>query len=146
MPRTQTHMANKQQLTGMRGVFLVAAEMTRLGFIVSPTSRSAVGADLLATDQLCKRSYSVQVKTNKRTHSFWLLSKKTKDQVSRTHIYVLVNLIAQGEHEQVEYFVVPSKTMAEKMVYTKTKNATWYSIQRHEIERYRDRWSAFGSP
>ena len=37
-----------QQLTGMRGVYLVAAELSRLGFIASPTSRSAVGSDILA--------------------------------------------------------------------------------------------------
>lgn len=40
-------MASKGQMTGMLGVYLVAAELSRLGFIVSPTSRSAAGADLL---------------------------------------------------------------------------------------------------
>ncbi len=33
--------------TGMQGVYLVAAELTHLGFIVSVTSRSTRGADLL---------------------------------------------------------------------------------------------------
>jgi hypothetical protein len=37
----------KGQLTGMRGVYLVAAELSRLGFITSPTSRSALAADIL---------------------------------------------------------------------------------------------------
>ena len=40
-------MANKSQLSGMRGVYLVAAELVARGFIVSVTSRSAAGADLL---------------------------------------------------------------------------------------------------
>jgi len=52
------------QLTGMRGVYLVAAELSRLGFIASPTSRSALAADILVTDQACQRAFSVQVKTN----------------------------------------------------------------------------------
>jgi hypothetical protein len=39
----------------MRGVYLVAAELSRLGFIVSPTSRSAAGADLLVTSSSCSR-------------------------------------------------------------------------------------------
>jgi hypothetical protein len=56
-------MATTGQMTGMRGVYLVAAELTRLGFIVSPTSRSARGADLLVTDQECQKAWSVQVKT-----------------------------------------------------------------------------------
>jgi hypothetical protein len=45
-------MRAKGYLTGMRGVYLVAAELSRLGFVVSPTSRSAVGADLLEHTQL----------------------------------------------------------------------------------------------
>ncbi|MGO9215898.1 MAG: hypothetical protein ACLP9S_18715 [Syntrophales bacterium] len=52
-------MASKQQLTGMRGVYLVAAELSRLDFIASPTSRSAMGADILATDQKCQNTFSV---------------------------------------------------------------------------------------
>ena len=34
-------MASKAQYTGMTGVYLVAAELSRRGFIASPTSRSA---------------------------------------------------------------------------------------------------------
>jgi hypothetical protein len=62
-------MATKGQMTGMLGVYLVAAELSRLGFIVSPTSRSAAGADLLVTDQECQKAWSVQVKTNKNIAS-----------------------------------------------------------------------------
>lgn len=46
-------MASSGQMTGMLGVYLVAAELSRRNFVVSPTSRSAAGADLLATDQAC---------------------------------------------------------------------------------------------
>ena len=66
-------MASTGQQTGMRGVYLVAAELSRLGLIASPTSRSAIGADILVTDQLCSRSFSVQVKTNAKTFNFWLV-------------------------------------------------------------------------
>lgn len=34
---------NSSQISGIRGVYLVAAELSRLGFIVSPTSRGAFG-------------------------------------------------------------------------------------------------------
>jgi hypothetical protein len=44
-------MAIPTQLTGMTGVYLAAAELSRLGFVVSPTSRSARGADLLVTGE-----------------------------------------------------------------------------------------------
>jgi hypothetical protein len=104
-------MANTKQLTGMRGVYLVAAELSRLGFIASPTSRSAIGADILATDQACSRAFSVQVKTNATTFGFWLLGPKSKTMVATNHIYVLVNL--RDRKNTVDFYVVPSKVVAE---------------------------------
>jgi len=77
-------MASKHQMTGMLGVYLTAAELTRLGFIVSPTSRSAAGADLLVTDHQCKKAWSVQVKTNSKPMNFWLLSKAALARISHT--------------------------------------------------------------
>lgn len=46
----------------MLGVYLTAVELTKLGFIVSPTSRSAFGADLLVTDAGCRKAWSLQSK------------------------------------------------------------------------------------
>src|SRR5262252_1995198 len=105
-------MASNGHMTGMRGVYLVAAELSRLGFIVSPTSRSARGADLLVTDQACQRAYSVQVKTNRKPSAFWLLNPDAKRMQSDTHIYVFVNI--RGE-QRPEYYVVPSRVVAERM-------------------------------
>ena len=82
-------MASKNQLTGMTGVYLVAAELSRRGFIVSPTSRSAFGADLLVTDMKCQRSWVVQVKTNASTFRFWLLGRHVHEPRSRNLIYAL---------------------------------------------------------
>ncbi|MGO9137237.1 MAG: hypothetical protein ACLQBC_06160 [Syntrophales bacterium] len=138
-------MASKQQLTGMRGVYLVAAELSRLGFIASPTSRSAIGADILATDQACQNTFSVQVKTNARTFNFWLLTSKAKEQVSKNHIYVLVNLRHDKSGETIQYFVVPSKVISDKMIYSKNKNSEWWAINMKDVEEYRDKWSIFGS-
>ena len=44
-PVQQSVTVNKQ-LTGMRGVYLVAAELSGRGFIASPTARSAREADI----------------------------------------------------------------------------------------------------
>ena len=134
-------MATKQQLTGMQGVYFVAAELSKRGFIVSPTSRGAFGADLLVTDQLCNRSYSVQVKTNARTFTFWLLNKKSKDLVSKTHIYVLVNI---RRDNKIEYFIVPSKVIAENMQEDEKGNFPSFSLEQAII--YKDQWKYFGDP
>ena len=85
-------MRAKAHMTGMLGVYLTAAELSRLGFIVSPTSRSAFGADLLVTDQRCRKAWSVQVKTNRRAASFWLVNAHTGASYSESHVYVFVNL------------------------------------------------------
>ena len=136
-------MASTGQMTGMRGVYLVAAELSKIGFIVSPTSRSAIGADLLVTDQKCKRAYSVQVKSNTKTFNFWLIGKKAKETVSDTHIYVLVNLRNSVKNgERAEYFVVPSKELS-KGGYHK---GNWPNIRRDKILKYENAWKVFGKP
>lgn len=60
-------MATKGQLTGMRGVYMVAAELSRGGLIASPTSRSATGADIL---QPIKTAQMRFLSKSKRTRGF----------------------------------------------------------------------------
>ena len=131
-------MPTKAQQTGMRGVFLVAAELAARGLVVSPTSRSAMGADLLVTDPLCAHAFSVQVKTNAKPASFWLVGEKAQHLKSPSHYYVFVNLRpSDGRHE---YFVVPSKVVAAKTKVKPRKNSTWYGFYKRDAEKYRDAW------
>jgi hypothetical protein len=142
----------KGQLTGMRGVYLVAAELSRLGFIASPTSRSALAADILVTDQACQRAFSVQVKTNSEAPNFWLVGKHTV--VSPTHVYVLVNLNSKKESAKPEFFVVPSGVLKECTVYTRHPKSEFWSVYRDNnpnkgikgVLAYKDKWDVFGDP
>jgi hypothetical protein len=137
-------MATKGQMTGMLGVYLVAAELSSLGFIVSPTSRSAAGADLLVTDQHCLRALSVQVKTNKTPIHYWLLGKHAKRIRSDTHFYVFVNLRKDRRHE---YLVVPSVHVAAKVKYEKsTTGSEWYTFSRLDRCAEGEGWELFGNP
>ncbi len=135
-------MATKGQMTGMLGTYLAAAELTQKGFVVSITSRNARGADLLVTDQACKRTWSVQVKTNRKPATFWLLSKDYKGIVSRTHIYVFINLHG---NERPDYYVVPSRVVAKHGTTSPVRKSgsIWYSFWRVTAERYHERWSTF---
>jgi hypothetical protein len=129
----------------MRGVYLVAAELSRLGFVASPTSRNARGSDILVTDQRCRRTFSIQVKTNATTFGFWLINSQTREMVSPTHFYVFVNLLKDGD--EVEYFVVPSKVVGKKMKIDKARTGSvWHSFSYEDAEPFRDRWSLFGKP
>lgn len=134
-------MTPSRQNTGMRGVFIVAAELSRLGYIVSPTSRSAFGADLLVTDGKCKKAYSVQVKTNARNFNFWLLTKHSNDLSSSSHIYVFVNL--RGGGRDIEFFVVPSNIVRKKIYVEKSKISSWYSFSYEDAKQYKDNWDVF---
>lgn len=135
-------MASKHQLTGMTGVYLVAAELSKRNFIASPTSRSAQGADLLVTDTECKKSFAVQVKTNARTFNFWLVNSKAKTFQSNTLIYAFVNL----RKDRTEYYLVPSKFVAKNIDISKpskTRQSVWYSIPLVKIEKFKDNWQIF---
>ncbi|MDE1888990.1 MAG: hypothetical protein KGI30_01860, partial [Planctomycetota bacterium] len=129
----------------MRGVYLVAAELSRLGLIASPTSRSVIGADVLVTDQSCSRSFSVQVKTNAKTFNFWLVGSKVQEMVSPTHIYVFVNLRAKKDGEVIEFYIVPSSVVAEKTRYNKAKTtgSEWYSFYLENALPFKDKWEVF---
>jgi hypothetical protein len=135
-------MTTKGQMTGTTGVYTVAAELTRRGFIASPTSRSARGADILVADQNCKHACSLQVKTSGKRASFWLLNPHAKDMVSPTHLYVLVNLIKDGP----EFFIVPSRVVARRMDIAKQGKSTWYSISRENVKEFKDNWDLLGTP
>jgi hypothetical protein len=102
-------MASKGQMTGMLGAYLAAAELTNKGLIVSLTSRNDRGADLLVTDQAYARTWSIQVKTNRKATSYWLLNADYKAMSSPTHVYIFLNLHGA---ERPDYYIVPSKAVA----------------------------------
>jgi hypothetical protein len=137
-------MASKGQMTGMLGVYLVAAELSRLGFIVSPTSRSAAGADLLVTDQECQKAWSVQVKTNKKPANFWLLGAHAAELKSDSHAYVFVNIRAD---KRPEYIVAASAHVAAKVtVSTSKKGSVFYSFLRKDRPCEGEGWELLGDP
>lgn len=143
-------MATKGQMSGMRGVFLAAAELAKQNYIVSPTSRSAAGADLLVTNHSCSTAFSVQVKTSSRKASFWLVGKNCQDIVAKSHVYVFVMISEMRKGGQVEevfdYYVVPSRIVSQYTQKYDRPNGARYSIQKKLIEKYKDKWSLFGSP
>jgi len=139
-------MVGKGQFTGMRGVYLVAAELAKRDYIASPTSRSAAGADLLVTDALMKRAFSVQVKTNGKAMNFWLVGKQGQELASDSYVYVFVNIKPkQDARDEVDYYVVPSSVVKEKTRYGKAKTGSeWYSFMCQDAKPFKDRWSVFG--
>jgi len=141
MKNRDTVMSLAKQIEGMRGVYLVAAAMSRHGFIASPISRSARGADILCTDAECKKAFSVQVKTKSTRASYWLLSRDYKRFVSDSHIYVFVNI--KEESMPCEFFIVPSKVVAKKGYAEPFGKDIWYSFTVKDAKPYLDGWGVF---
>jgi len=129
------------QMTGVLGVYLTAAELTKLGFIVSPTSRSAFGADLLVTDQRCRKAF----KANRKAAKFWLVNSHVAASTSESHVYVFVNI--RGENRP-DYFVVPSQEVARIHRVDPAKTGSiWYSVHQSDMPDYAEAWSkVFGDP
>jgi hypothetical protein len=134
-------MALEHQLTGMTGVYLAAAELSNRGFIVSPTSRSARGADLLVTDQGCQKAWSVQVKTNAKKRWSWSLGSHDGGFRSDSHIFVFVNL--KGD-ERPEYLVVPSGVVADNKKHG--PNTTRCYFNKGDGPSDGEGWGLFGNP
>ncbi|MGH6709233.1 MAG: hypothetical protein ACREEK_09705 [Bradyrhizobium sp.] len=136
-------MATKGQMTGMLGTYLAAAELTYNGLVVSITSRNARGADLLAADQKYKRTWSIQVKTNRKAAGFWLLSKDYEELSSPTHIYLFINLQADA---RPDYYVVPSRVVKKYGTTSPVRStgSIWYAFSRKNAEKYKEKWSVFG--
>ena len=137
-------MRAKGHMTGMLGVYLTAAELSRRGFIVSPTSRSARGADLLVTDQECQKAWSVQVKTNGKPTNFWLVGAHAATLKSDSHIYVFVNI--RG-NDPPEYIVAPSTHVANKVRHkVASTGSPWYEFHRADRLFEGEGWEAFEQP
>ena len=140
--------AMKGHLTGMQGVYLVAAELSARGFVVSPTLRNAAGADLLVTDGQCRKSWSVQVKTNSGAAKFWLLNKDAAEARSDSHVYVFVNL-RKNTGKPPQFAAVPSRRVADEMEsVTRSTGSVWYSFS-HSFPKDGScdsvGWEAFGN-
>jgi len=130
--------AKKGFITGMTGVYLVAAELSKQGIIATITSRNAPGVDIIASTPNLKRVFSIQVKTNSKNASFWLLNEHAKETYSPNFVYVFVNLRDGG----ADFYIVPSKKVSRAMYVGKAKTGkkqVWYSYQRKKEDK--DRWN-----
>ena len=117
----------------MRGVYAVAAELSRLGLIASVTARNAKGADILVTDVDCRHTFSVQVKSSRaRQNWHWLIGKDAPS--SESLVFVFVYFPTKGAPD---FYVVPSRRM--KRMQQDTDRDMPY-VRKADIERYKNNW------
>ena len=118
-------------LSGVAGEYFVAAELSKRGHIASITLKNTRGIDILASNIEATRQVVIQVKTNRDEKLQWLLYETAEDYYADNLFYVFVNL--KGEGERPDYYIVPSKTVAE---YAKTEHQEWLATPgRHGQQR-----------
>lgn len=136
----------KKRNSGMRGVYLVAAELSRNpNLVVTVTARNGQGADILAFHSTTRRSFAIQVKTN--THgsrsvlrSFWLTGSSCCDAAPRNDfVWILVADHTIEHDEPPEFWVVPDILMLSAI----QNDKGWPYVPRAAIESTAGGWSIF---
>lgn len=77
---------------GIAGEYLVAAELSRRGFVASVTLRNTRGIDMLASNRDATKSVGIQVKTSQRATADWVMTKRAERDLAENLFYVFVNL------------------------------------------------------
>jgi Holliday junction resolvase-like predicted endonuclease len=118
----------KEFEVGICGVFHVAAELTRRGWIAMPTIRNTKEIDIIA--RKADKNVSIQVKTNSYGKIKYPMGKV--DAVGDNIFFVFVTL--KRENERPDFYVVPSKIVAE---YTEEAHQIWKEHKpKMKLKRY----------
>lgn len=126
----------EKALVGACGVFYVSAELSRRGWIAMPTIRNTSGIDIIAMkDEI---DVNIQVKTNSYGKAKYPMSKSNEEMIADNLYYVFVTL--KDETERPEFYVVPSKLVANYIKETHEKFVTLLprrKLKRRETEEER---------
>jgi len=138
---------------GIAGEYLVAAELSRRGYVASVTLRNTRGIDILASNKDATKSVGIQVKTSQRSRAGWVMNKKAEEDLAENLFYVFVCL---PPGSAASFHIVPRRDVAK---FVRESHARWLatSSRRGEAHRdnpmrlfqdreskYKDRWDLLG--
>jgi hypothetical protein len=138
---------------GVTGEYLVAAELSRRGYVATLTLRNTRGIDILASNSDATQSVGIQVKTAQSVKPNWMMNKKAEADVAEHLFYVFVCLASEGS---ATFYVVPRKVVAK---HVRESHAKWLKTpgrkgQAHKdtdmrrykdpAHKYKDRWDLLG--
>jgi len=151
--KEQTRIKLSGIQVGVTREYLVAAELSRRGYVATLTVRNTRGIDILASNPDATRSVGIQVKTARVVTPVWMLNKKVEADLRENLFYVFVCLRPE---DLATFYVVPRKVVAN---YVRESHADWLKAPgRHgnahkdsEMRRYKDpaheykdRWDLLG--
>lgn len=117
---------------GIAGEYLVAAELTRQGYVASLTLRNTRGIDILASNSDATRSVGIQVKASQSRNAAWLLNKKAESDLADNLFYVFVCL---PKGEVPSYYVVPRRVVAR---YVRESHQAWLKKTARDGSAHKD--------
>jgi len=140
-------------LVGIAGEYLVAAELSRRGYVASLTLRNTRGIDLLVSNVDATRAVGVQVKTSQRARPQWVLTSKAEADLAENLFYVFVCLppAAAPSFHIVPRTVVGQRIRTEHQRWLETpgqrgqahRDSTVRTFSDHALE-FEDRWDLLG--
>jgi len=138
---------------GIAGEYLVAAELSRRGYVATLTLRNTRGIDILASNSDATISVGIQVKTAYGVRPVWMMHKKAEADLAENLFYVFVCLPPEGS---ATFYVVPRRVVAK---YVRESHAEFLKTpgrqgQAHKdtdmrqykdpAHEYKDRWDLLG--
>ncbi|MBI2054790.1 MAG: hypothetical protein HYT39_01685 [Candidatus Sungbacteria bacterium] len=108
MAKKSKKTRGSNQFSGIAGEYYVAAELSRRKAIATLTSKNTAGIDILAADNIGKKTVAIQVKTS-RSESGGVIIGDSK-QIPRSAYYVFV-LLKDGFSP--DYWIVPQPIVSQ---------------------------------
>jgi hypothetical protein len=101
--------------------------------MASITLRNNDSVDIHASKLSNSKVFAIQVKTNQSGNRSWVLNKKSEYHQKENFFYIFVSL--RGEAERPQYFIVPSKNVAE---FVKGSHARWLATPGKKGQAHND--------
>ena len=117
---------------GIAGEYLVAAELSRRGYVASLTLRNTRGIDILASNKDATKSVGIQVKTSQRATADWVMTKKAEQDLAENLFYVFVSL---PPHAPASFHIVPRKLVGQ---YVRESHRRWLATPGKRGQAHRD--------
>ena len=109
-----------KSLVGATGVFYVAAELSRRGWIAMPTIRNTKGVDVIISKE--KRALNIQVKTNSYGQVKFPMSKENETPTNDLY-YIFV--VLKSTEERPDFYISESNFIAE---YLEKTHRLWTTL------------------
>lgn len=139
-----TKKPGNRQISGMTGVYYVAAELSKRGYAALVTTRNTKSFDIVAVNEKTGTTKSIEVKTcgPSTSDSFWLLGERDCQKRPSNFMYVFVKVF---KDKLPDFYVAPAEYVAANTKKEKASTGSvWYSIAKSQLSQFKEKWETIG--